>query len=110
MEDCRPNTCPGHELGIDGDIVYADDIVDGEVEQGDETRHTNDGQWLGTEHAEDNGCHGGGEQGLVNSKELSRSTIHVESVGDGRKKAIIEDISISSTKGLEFNVCKKVEG
>lgn len=94
MEYGRPDSCPGHELWVNGHVVFADDVVDGEVKQRDKTCDSNDGEGLSAQETEDNSCHGRREQGFVDAKELSCAAIHIEGVGYGREETARRNISI----------------
>lgn len=88
MEYGSPDARPGHELRVDGRVVLDDDVIDGEVEERDETGDADNGERLGAEDAEHHGSQGGREKRLVDAKELPRAAVHVESVGYRGEEAV----------------------
>jgi hypothetical protein len=55
MKDSGPYPRPSHELWVNRYVVDLENIVDGEVEQGDKTCHANYGKRLGAHGAENDG-------------------------------------------------------
>lgn len=87
VEDGGPDGGPRHEVGIDSRLILDDDVVDGVIEQGDQTGDSDNRERLRAQDAEDHGREGRGEQGLVDAEELACAAVHVEGVGQGRKEA-----------------------
>ena len=78
MEDGGPDGDPAHELRVQRNIMSFDDIKDGVIEQGDQTRDTDDGQGLGAYGAEDHASQCRREEGFVYAVETTGSKVHVE--------------------------------
>ena len=56
MEHGGPDGDPGHKAWVEGDIVPLYDVIDGVVEQGDQTRDADNGQGLRADGTEDYAC------------------------------------------------------
>ena len=78
MGDGGPDGDPAHELWIQRDIVSFYYIEDGVVEQGDQTRDTDNGQGLGAYGAEDDASQCRREEGFVYAVESTGAKVHVE--------------------------------
>ena len=78
MEDGGPDGDPAHELWVQRDIMSFYDIEDGVIEQGYQTRDTDDGQGLGAYGAEDDASQCRGEEGFVYAVETTGAKVHVE--------------------------------
>ena len=55
VEDRSPDTDPCCESRIDGRVVPLDDVVNRVVEKSDQTRDSNNGEWLAREETEYHG-------------------------------------------------------
>lgn len=86
VEDCGPDTCPGHELWVYRDVVDADNVVNGKVEERYQARDANYSQGLRSKDTENDSCQGGCEQGLIDPKKIAGSTVHIERVCDRREQ------------------------
>ena len=77
MEDGSPNADPGYKLRINGNVVFADNVENGIVEEGDETGDTNDCQWLRSKSAEDESSQRRCKESFVDAKEFICAPGHV---------------------------------
>jgi hypothetical protein len=69
MRDGGPNTNPDHKGRVKGDIMELYDVVNGVVEEGDETSYADNGQWLRREKAEHQRCESRREKRFVDTIE-----------------------------------------
>ena len=78
MEDGSPDGDPAHELWVQRDIMSFYYIKNGVIEQGDQTRDTDDGQGLGAYGAEDYARQCRREEGFIYAVETTGAKVHVE--------------------------------
>ena len=78
MEDGGPDGDPAHELWVQRDIMSFYDIENGVIEQGDQTRNSDDGQGLGAYSAEYYASQCRREEGFVYAVEATGAKVHVE--------------------------------
>lgn len=88
MEHRRPDGDPGHEARVQRDIVPLYDVEDGVVEQGNQTRDTDDSQRLGAEGAKDDARQCRGEERFVDAVEAVGTAVHVEDEGQCWQDAV----------------------
>lgn len=79
MRDGGPDRHPCQELGVKiGDMLLLSDVVDGVVEQRDQTSDTDNSERLARKDTEYDGSQGRREQCLVNPEEAACLPLHVK--------------------------------
>ncbi len=80
MEDGCPDSSPDHKSGIQCNVVDLNDIIDGIIEQRDQTSDANNSQRLCAQETEDHCSKSGGEERFIDAIELARTAIHVKNI------------------------------
>lgn len=70
-----------------------DDVVDGVIEERNQSSDANDGEWLRAKDAEDYGRKCGGEECLIDAEEFPCSAVHVERICQCGQKAALRSQS-----------------
>ena len=83
VEDGRPDADPRHDVAVGNGGVLLDLVVDGVVEEGDETGDANDSERLNGEDAEYNSSKGRGKEGFIDAEEASCVVVHIKRECDG---------------------------
>lgn len=85
VEDGAPDTDPAHELGVNGGLIDRDDVVDGVIEQRDQSRNADDCQWLSRKKTEHHCRQRRREKSFIDTVELSSSAVHIQRISYGRQ-------------------------
>lgn len=92
MRNSSPYRDPAYELWIQvSNPLGSRNIKDGVIEERDQTRDADHGQWLTGEQAENQRGQGGREERFIDAEVAARVTLHVQSEGQCREEVDEED-------------------